>query len=133
MAGPRAAGRFRLDADVAGAEIAADATVRGTAADLLLLVYGRLQPDADVFACLGGQGPADVLVRQLRMLRRQLSFLGCGTPTATASLVGGPALRRVSGPVAQRRVWPTRLRRRLLGPGRGSGRRWDRLPCGPRC
>ncbi|MCX5264897.1 maleylpyruvate isomerase family mycothiol-dependent enzyme [Streptomyces sp. NBC_00199] len=40
---------FGLDADPGAAETA-DATVHGTAADLLLLVYGRLRHDAAVFA-----------------------------------------------------------------------------------
>ena len=44
---------FGLAAD--GAAIAADATVSGAAADLLLLVYGRLQHDAAVFAVDGDQ------------------------------------------------------------------------------
>ncbi|WP_405889345.1 maleylpyruvate isomerase family mycothiol-dependent enzyme [Streptomyces sp. NBC_00133] len=46
---------FGLDADGAGAGTAADATVDGTAADLLLLLYGRLQRDADVFERVGDE------------------------------------------------------------------------------
>ena len=47
---------FGLDGDGAGAGTAADATVEGTAADLLLLLYGRLQRDADVFERVGDEG-----------------------------------------------------------------------------
>ncbi|MDQ0964525.1 uncharacterized protein (TIGR03083 family) [Streptomyces sp. B4I13] len=49
---------FGLDANRGAAETA-DATVHGTAADLLLLLYGRLHHDAAVFAC---DGDDDLLI-----------------------------------------------------------------------
>ncbi|MFF8532383.1 maleylpyruvate isomerase family mycothiol-dependent enzyme [Streptomyces sp. NPDC015532] len=52
--------RLRSDGfglDVSGAAAgSADATVRGTAADLLLLVYGRLPHEAQVITCDGDEG-----------------------------------------------------------------------------
>src|SRR3954454_19889569 len=47
---------FGLDTAAHPTTDTADATVRGTAADLLLLVYGRLSHDAEVFAHEGDEG-----------------------------------------------------------------------------
>ncbi|MFD6171046.1 maleylpyruvate isomerase family mycothiol-dependent enzyme [Streptomyces coeruleorubidus] len=62
--------------DTSPAAHTADATVRGTAADLPLLVYGRLSYEAEALAARGGRAHAGPLVRQFRHLRPG----ACSTP-----------------------------------------------------
>ena len=91
---------FGLDAPRdAEAAHPADATVQGAAADLLLLLYGRLDRTCGRLRDVGGRRTAHALGCQLRVLRTRTSVLpGAGWTRPVARPAPGPRVKATECP-----------------------------------